>query len=89
MKIFYPKGIEPKAREVIDRTPTAEQITQAETFLKAIKKEMPYDDVYTMLEAEMPHVFSGSEMKELVDRVQAELHPVEAVEPIEDIINPK
>ena len=81
MEIFYPKNVEPKVQEVVDRTPTAEQIEQAETFLKAIKNETPFSDVYTMLEAEMPHVFSGSEKKEIVARVHAELHP--------EIINPE
>jgi hypothetical protein len=88
MQIFYPKDVEVKAEQVIDRTPTKEQVTQAEEFLKAIDKETPFSDVYTMLEKEMPHVFCGSEKKELVARVHAELHPV-AVEPVEEIINPK
>ena len=87
MKIFYPKGSEIKEREVIDRTPTEAQVSQAETFLKAIKEETPFDDVYIALEKEMPHVFSGSEMKELVARVHDELHPVAVEE--EEIINPK
>jgi hypothetical protein len=83
--IFYPANIEPKPEVVVDRTPTKEQVTQAETFLKAIDKETPFSDVYTMLEKEMPHVFCGSEKKELVARVHAELHPPKE----EEIINPE
>ena len=89
MQIFYPKDVEVKEKVIADRTPTTEQITQAEAFLKAIDKETPFDDVYVMLEKEMPHVFCGSEKKELVARVHAELHPVKVVEPVEEIINPK
>jgi hypothetical protein len=88
MQIFYPKDVEVKAVEAVDRTPTAEQIAQAEALLKAIDKATPFSDVYTMLEKEMPHVFCGSEKKELIARVHAELHPVAKVEP-EEIINPK
>ena len=74
--IFYPANKEPKTEVVADRTPTREQVIQAEILLKAISKETPFDDVYTLLEKEMPHVFCGSEKKELVARVHAELHPV-------------
>ena len=83
--IFYPANKEPKPEVVVDRTPTKEQVTQAENFLKAIDKETPFSDVYTMLEKEMPHVFCGSEKKELVARVHAELHPPK----VEEIINPE
>jgi hypothetical protein len=84
MKIFYPQNVEVKAEAVADRTPTAEQITQAEVLLKAIDRETPFDEVYTMLEAEMPHVFCGSEKKGLVAIDYAELHQskVQEVEPI-------
>jgi hypothetical protein len=74
MDIFYPKNVEVKAEEVVDRTPTLKQIAQAENLLKAIDKKMPFDDVYALLEKEMPHVFCGSEKKELVARVHAEIH---------------
>jgi len=86
MQIFYPKNVEPKEKAVADRTPTAEQVAQAEAFLKAIKEETPFDEVYKMLEAEMPHVFCGSEKKELVARVHAELHPPKVEE---EVINPE
>lgn len=83
-KVFYPKSVEPAKVELVDRTPTAEQVAALEALAKALKAPTDYMEVIKKVNVEMPHVFTQDEVVVHLDRLQAELHPAKT----EEILTP-